>query len=87
VLVTCDVSGHEERTDCAAGGTNCVSLPPNPGGYRFGCAGQPGFVNCDTSSLGACAGTTLQYCNERGSQQLDCIAVGYRGCLDGYCTP
>jgi len=86
-LVTCDVSGHEERTDCAAAGTNCISLPPNPGGYGFACADQPLFFTCDTDNLGTCQGTSLQYCNALGNQRLDCTSLGYRGCLDGYCTP
>lgn len=88
VLVTCDASGHQERTDCAAEGLHCVSLSPNPGGFTLACASHPGLVTCvQDVSFGVCNGTSIEYCDDDGNQKLDCKALGYSGCADGHCVP
>ncbi len=91
LLITCDSSGHQEQTDCAASGHHCVSFQPdiNPAGIEFGCASQASLVICtDDGSFGACKGTTLEYCDDHhGNERLDCKALGYSGCADGHCVP
>ena len=88
VLVTCDESGHQERTDCAAMGLHCVTLSPNPAGFTLACASHPGLVTCtEGPTFGACDGTRIQYCDDNGNEELDCKSLGYSDCTDGHCVP
>jgi hypothetical protein len=88
VLVSCDASGHQERTDCTARGLHCVALTPNHAGFAFACAAQPGGTDCEVGdAFGTCVGSRLQYCDDHGNEELDCKTLGYRSCADGRCVP
>jgi len=86
-LLTCDASGHERRTDCAATGERCVSVGPNPAGIAFACGSKPGLVVCVADpSFSQCHGSSLEYCDDKGNEKLDCTELGYAGCDSGHCV-
>ena len=89
LMIFCDLSGHEEQIDCAAQGLHCYPIPPdNPSGIFFDCADHPGLVDCLVDeNFRVCVGTTLEYCDQKGNQRLNCKSLGYGGCADGHCTP
>ena len=87
-LVSCDASGHEVRTDCAAMSLHCVPLGPNPAGFLYACGKKPGLVTCEENdTFMQCDGSSLQYCDDDGNQKLDCKQLGYSGCDSGHCVP
>jgi hypothetical protein len=87
VLVQCDDSGRERRSDCAASGQHCVSAGPNPLGVQFVCESMTGSASCTLDqNFMQCDGSSLEYCDDKGNEKLDCKQLGYSACDSGHCV-
>lgn len=84
-VLSCDQSGHIERSHCAAGSHCIATLGP---GSSYGCGydSAPAVCNLDANAT-QCAGDSLAYCDDHGNETLDCKALGYSGCDAGRCVP
>ncbi|MGZ3438650.1 MAG: hypothetical protein ACXVDD_04015 [Polyangia bacterium] len=86
-VVFCDQSGHQERNVCGDG-LHCAANTTGPG-FSYVCVGSSGkLVTCLVdANFQQCDGTKLEYCDDHGNEQLDCLALGYSGCDSGHCVP
>jgi hypothetical protein len=85
-VLTCGAGGHQERNHCPSGTTCGTSTGP---GFTYVCVGSSGHVTeCqEDPNFQLCDGNSLEYCDDKGNERLNCVALGYSGCDTGHCVP
>ncbi len=84
-VLFCDQSGHQQRNHCPSGTTCGTMTGP---GFTYVCVGSSGhIVDCKQDpNFQQCDGNSLEYCDDKGNERLDCVSLGYSGCDSGRCV-